>query len=241
MQKIQRNYLLKCLPRRKPHPFTENFTTSLLITGISRDYTGQSFSGTNKMSETLENIKSSIIRWWTAVNADKQPKPNPARMVTVQELPIYSDEKPYYKEVEELPMSIQKEMALLRRAALRRFGDFGESYLNVEEKSKKVFNSAQEFQRFLQEDYGLLPKAAAITIGGLTGFFLGMKKSVFRRFLYSGMGLLTMTAFCYPYEAIAVTRTAFEHGKMAWENFARSPEPPEYSVRADAPSSNSEQ
>ncbi|VDN87811.1 unnamed protein product [Brugia pahangi] len=88
------------------------------------------------MSETLENIKSSIIRWWTAVSADKQPKPNPARMVTVQEeineymlealqLPIYSDEKPYYKEVEELPMPIQKEMALLRRAALRRFGDFG--------------------------------------------------------------------------------------------------------------------
>ncbi|VDN84716.1 unnamed protein product [Brugia pahangi] len=224
------------------------------------------------MSETLENIKSSIIRWWTAVSADKQPKPNPARMVTVQEvllkkineymlealqLPIYSDEKPYYKEVEELPMPIQKEMALLRRAALRRFGDFGilfmakrlqDSYLNVEEKSKKVFNSAQEelcliaeFQRFLQEDYGLLPKAAAITIGGLTGFFLGMKKSVFRRFLYSGMGLLTMTAFCYPYEAIAVTRTAFEHGKMTWDNFVRSPEPPEYSVRADAPSSNSEQ
>ncbi|VDN85505.1 unnamed protein product [Brugia pahangi] len=127
-------------------------------------------------------------------------------------------------------MPIQKEMALLRRAALRRFGDFGilfmakrlqDSYLNVEEKSKKVFNSAQEFQRFLQEDYGLLPKAAAITIGGLTGFFLGMKKSVFRRFLYSGMGLLTMTAFCYPYEAIAVTRTAFEHGKMTWDNFVR--------------------
>ncbi|VDN87704.1 unnamed protein product [Brugia pahangi] len=38
------------------------------------------------MSETLENIKSSIIRWWTAVSADKQPKPNPARMVTVQEV-----------------------------------------------------------------------------------------------------------------------------------------------------------
>uniref|UniRef100_A0A1I8F076 Uncharacterized protein n=1 Tax=Wuchereria bancrofti TaxID=6293 RepID=A0A1I8F076_WUCBA len=80
-----------------------------------------------------------------------------------------------------------------------------------------------------------------------------------------------MTAFCYPYEAIAVTRIAFEHGKVAWDNFVRckllfiyrfpsnllscydsfqvslmhlvilAPEPPEYSVRADAPSSSSEQ
>ncbi|VDM93434.1 unnamed protein product, partial [Onchocerca ochengi] len=99
-----------------------------------------------------------------------------------------------------------------------------ESYLNVEEKSRKVFDSAREFRRFLQEDYGILPKAAAITIGGLTGFFLGMKK-----FLFSGMGLLTMTAFCYPYETIAITRTAIEHSKMTWNDFVRSPEPPVYS------------
>uniref|UniRef100_A0A1I8EZC0 MICOS complex subunit n=1 Tax=Wuchereria bancrofti TaxID=6293 RepID=A0A1I8EZC0_WUCBA len=137
------------------------------------------FSETDEMNETLENIKSSIVRWWTAVNVDKRPKPNPARMVTVQELPMYPDEAPYYKEVQELPMPIQKEMALLRRAALQRLGNFGESYLNVEDKSKKVFNSTQEFQQFLREDYGLLPKAAAVTIGGLTGFFLGMKKLVF--------------------------------------------------------------
>ncbi|CAG9533196.1 unnamed protein product [Cercopithifilaria johnstoni] len=186
------------------------------------------------MSDTLENIKSFIVRWWTAVNTDRRPKPNPARMVTVQELPMYPDETPYYKEVEQLPTPIQKEMALLRRAALQRFGDLGESYQNAEEKSKKVLNSVQEFRQFLQEDYGVLPKAAAITIGGFTGFFLGMRKSVFRQFLYSGMGLLTMTAFCYPYEAIAVTRTAIEHAKIAWDDFVRSPEPHVYS-RADEP------
>ncbi|EFO19583.1 hypothetical protein LOAG_08907 [Loa loa] len=194
------------------------------------------------MSDTLEDIKSSIVRWWTAVNADKRPKPNPARMVTVQELPMYPDETPYYKEVQELPLPIQKEMALLRRATLQRFGNLGESYLNAEEKSKRFFDSAQEFKRFLQEDYGLLPKAAAITVGGLTGFFLGMRKSVFRRFLYSGMGLLTMTAFCYPYETIAVSRTAVEHSKLAWDNFVRSPEPPVYSAQAnESPVSTAEQ
>ncbi|KAM3727516.1 MICOS complex subunit [Dirofilaria immitis] len=178
------------------------------------------------MDETLEKIKSSIERWWTAVNADKRPKPNPARMVTVEELPMYPDETPYYKEVEELPMPVQKEMALLRKAALKHFGDLGESYLSAEEKSKEIFNSAREFKQFLQEDYGVLPKAVAITVGGLTGFFFGMKKSMFRRFLYSGIGLLTMTAFCYPYETIAITRTAVEHSKIAWNDFVKSPEPP---------------
>lgn len=38
---------------------------------------------------------------------------------------MYSDEIPYYKEVQELSMPIQKEMALLRQAALQRFGDLG--------------------------------------------------------------------------------------------------------------------
>uniref|UniRef100_A0A915PHE4 MICOS complex subunit n=1 Tax=Setaria digitata TaxID=48799 RepID=A0A915PHE4_9BILA len=178
------------------------------------------------MNETVENIKTSVVRWWTAVSADKRSEPNPARMVTVQELPMYPNDAPHYKEVKDLPIPIEKEMALLRRAALQRFGGLGESYLNVEEKSKKIFNSSREMSRVLQEDYGMLPKAAAITVGGLAGFFLGMKKSVFRRFFYSGMGLLIMTAFCYPYEAIAITRTGVEHSKMVWDDFVRSPEPP---------------
>ncbi|KAL3991136.1 Apolipoprotein O family protein [Acanthocheilonema viteae] len=190
------------------------------------------------MSDMLENIKSSIIRWWIAISVDRQPKPNPARMVTVQELPMYPDETPYYKEVQELPMSIKKEMALLRQVALRRFGVLGESYLKVGEKSKNIFNAAEEFKQFLQEDYGVLLKAAVITVGGLTGFFLGVRKSVFRRFLYSGMGLLTMTAFCYPYEAVAVTRIAVEHGKVAWDDFVRSPEPHVYSPRTNESSAS---
>lgn len=41
------------------------------------------------MDETLENVKSSIIRWWTAVTSDKRPEPNPARMLTVQEVRNY--------------------------------------------------------------------------------------------------------------------------------------------------------
>ncbi|VDK83763.1 unnamed protein product [Litomosoides sigmodontis] len=190
------------------------------------------------MNDTLENIKSSIVRWWTAVNVDRRPKPNPTRMVTVQELPMYPDETPYYEEVQELPTPIQKEMAMLRQAALRRFGDLGESYLNVEEKSKMVLNSVEAYRRFLQENYGMLPKAAAITVGGLAGFFLGMKKSVFHRFLYSGMGLLTMTAFCYPYEAIAIARIAIDHGKVAWDDFVRSPEPHVYSPEANETSTS---
>ncbi|VDN27330.1 unnamed protein product [Gongylonema pulchrum] len=174
------------------------------------------------MAETMENIKSSISRWWAAVTADKLPKPNPARMVTVEELPMYPDEKPHYLEVrEQQPLPMQSELASLRRAATQRFGNLGESYHNIEEKSKKAFSATHEFSERLREDYGTLPKAAAITVGGLTGFILGMKRSVFRRFLYAGMGLFTMSAFCYPYETVAIVRTAVEHSKMTWDNFAR--------------------
>lgn len=38
---------------------------------------------------------------------------------------MYPDETPHYKEVEDVPIPVQKEMALLRRAALQRLGVLG--------------------------------------------------------------------------------------------------------------------
>ncbi|VDN03202.1 unnamed protein product [Thelazia callipaeda] len=186
------------------------------------------------MDDIVDGIKSSVIRWWAAVSSDKRPKPNPARMVTVDELPMYPDETHYYEEVRETSLPIEEEISLLRQAAMHRFGNCEVSFNMLVAKSQnlrflnicfgeKVERSCHSSSsRRLQEEYGMLPKAAAITVGGLAGFLFGMKKSVFRRFLYSGVGLLTMTAFCYPYETIAITRTAVEHSKMTWDSFVRS-------------------
>uniref|UniRef100_A0A0M3J2G3 MICOS complex subunit n=1 Tax=Anisakis simplex TaxID=6269 RepID=A0A0M3J2G3_ANISI len=73
----------------------------------------------------------------------------------------------------------------------------------------------------------LLPKAAAITMGGLAGFVLSLKRSGFRRVVYPTAGLLTMAAFCYPHETVHIIRTGIAHTQMAWYNFRESPEPTE--------------
>jgi hypothetical protein len=65
----------------------------------------------------------------------------------------------------------------------------------------------------------VLPKAAAITVGGLAGFALGMRRYGPRRFLYALGGLTMMTAFCYPAETIRLVRTGVAHSQMAWANF----------------------
>jgi hypothetical protein len=60
--------------------------------------------------------------------------------------------------------------------------------------SKRLFLATDEY---LRNEWTVLPKAAAITIGGLAGFVLGLRRYGIRKFIYAGTGLVTMAAFCY--------------------------------------------
>jgi hypothetical protein len=66
-----------------------------------------------------------------------------------------------------------------------------------------------------------LPKAAAITIGGLAGFVLGLRRYGIRKFIYAGTGLVTMAAFCYPNEAIEFSKVGYAHAIRTWEDFQK--------------------
>lgn len=72
---------------------------------------------------------------------------------------------------------------------------------------------------YLREEWTVLPKAAAITVGGMAGFVLGLRRYGIRKFVYATGGLLTMAAFCYPHEAIHVARTGVAHAQRTWEDF----------------------
>lgn len=71
----------------------------------------------------------------------------------------------------------------------------------------------------MESEWTVLPKAAAITVGGMAGFVFGLKRSAPRRFFYAGVGLATMAAFCYPYETVDFVRTGVAHSQQSWENF----------------------
>jgi len=62
---------------------------------------------------------------------------------------------------------------------------------------------------------------AAISLGGMGGYVYGRRKGIIKKYFYTSIGLLVMTAFCYPNETIRVVRTGFEHSKMTWEEFKK--------------------
>lgn len=66
-----------------------------------------------------------------------------------------------------------------------------------------------------------MPKAAAITVGGMAGFVLGLKRYGIRKFVYALGGLTTMAAFCYPSETIDIVRTGAAHAQRTYEDFKK--------------------
>lgn len=75
--------------------------------------------------------------------------------------------------------------------------------------------------RYVREEWTVLPKAAAITVGGMAGFVLGMRRYGIRKFLYATGGILTMAAFCYPHETVDIVRVGVAHAQRTYEDFQK--------------------
>ncbi|KAI6234489.1 Mitogen-activated protein kinase kinase kinase 4 [Aphelenchoides fujianensis] len=110
---------------------------------------------------------------------------------------------------------------------------FRDFYSVVSDRFKPVDRAVQTAKEtvvstdeYLRREGTILPKAAAITIGGMAGFVLGLRRSGFRKLLYTTTGLLTMAAFTYPYEAIEFSQIGLAHAQRTWEDFKKAPPPP---------------
>lgn len=55
----------------------------------------------------------------------------------------------------------------------------------------------------------------------MAGFLLGVRRYGVRKFVYATAGLLTMAAFCYPYETIDIFRVGSAHAQRTWEDFQK--------------------
>uniref|UniRef100_A0A9J2PSF7 MICOS complex subunit n=1 Tax=Ascaris lumbricoides TaxID=6252 RepID=A0A9J2PSF7_ASCLU len=159
---------------------------------------------------TKERGSELVKRWWAMTTTEKRPTPQAATLVTVNELPMYAEDIPVkYTFVPDDPLPLQGTVSKVRKALVHKYDAF-----------------AVRLSEHLREEWSILPKVAAITVGGMAGFVLAVKKSGLRRFLYSTVGVVTMAAFCYPHETVAIIRSGVAHTKNAWYDFKESPEPP---------------
>lgn len=151
-------------------------------------------------------------------------------------LPIYPENRTstgyMFVEDDDKPVlcHVQKNVSSIRRLLC-------EHYMNFKEQnpihSSKKFDGACEFVKdsysrggkYIMGDDNILPKATAITLGGLAGFFFGLKRYGIRRYIYATAGLITTASFCYPRETMSLMRTGVKQLRKQWDDFQKAPEP----------------
>ncbi|KAK6043439.1 hypothetical protein COOONC_19056, partial [Cooperia oncophora] len=136
-------------------------------------------------------------------------------------LPLYEEDLPprEYVFVEEEPLPLQREFATIRKSFQAEYNRVAEQFQFVDKTVQKSKNALIKTKTYVDEEWTVLPKAAAITVGGMAGFVLGLKRGFIGRTFTTAVGLATMTAFCYPYETVDVVRTGIAHSESAWEQF----------------------
>uniref|UniRef100_A0A1I7X473 MICOS complex subunit n=1 Tax=Heterorhabditis bacteriophora TaxID=37862 RepID=A0A1I7X473_HETBA len=180
----------------------------------------------SKISQAKEKVGNVFSQWWTLTTAEKMPSPDARNLTTIKDvcnfiLPVYAEDAPknIYNVVEDEPLPLQREFATVRKAFNTECERFKSRCTIIDKALTKTKSTVNNVNHYVYEEWTVLPKAAVITIGGMAGFVLGLKKGRIVRILTSSTGMLTMATFCYPHEAVDVIRTGIHHTEHVWQKF----------------------
>lgn len=68
--------------------------------------------------------------------------------------------------------------------------------------------------KYLSEESDDTTRMAAVGVGALAGFVLGLRGGFIRRLFYSGLGAYGMSAVCYPKQTKEYTQSAIKEGRI---------------------------
>ncbi|CAB3401229.1 unnamed protein product [Caenorhabditis bovis] len=180
------------------------------------------------IQDTGDKVTNAVSQFWNLITSNPSIRiERDAKHVSVSKLPLYAEDKTgeKVKFVPDEPLPLQREFATLRIACEREYERIVERFKVVDSAVNQTKNAISKTNAYLTEEWTALPKAAAITVGGMAGFMLGLKRGVLGRTFTTSVGLATMAAFCYPVEAVDVIKVGVAHTEQAWQNFQDSPPP----------------
>uniref|UniRef100_A0AC35U3P5 MICOS complex subunit n=1 Tax=Rhabditophanes sp. KR3021 TaxID=114890 RepID=A0AC35U3P5_9BILA len=176
--------------------------------------------------DVIDSVKSKagdFYKQWVRLSSTEGKAPQ--KLTIIEELPFYPEPRKRfegYTFVEESPYPLQKEFATIRYAARDQYSLISERFETVDKFGKCCKKHYSNTKAYLSQEGTIIPKAAAISLGGIAGFILGVKRYGIRRFVYAGGAIATMTAFCYPDESVQVVKTGYYHGQSALERMRSS-------------------
>ncbi|CAI2349753.1 unnamed protein product [Caenorhabditis sp. 36 PRJEB53466] len=182
--------------------------------------------------ETISNagdqVTNALGQFWQLVTSKQTAKSGvDSKPVKIDQLPLYAEDNAplAQKFLPEEPLPLQREFATIRIACAQEYARVAERFKVVDCAVTQTKKAATRCNEYLTEEWTALPKAAAITVGGMAGFVLGLKRGPVGRLFTTTIGLATMAAFCYPVEAVDVAKTGRAHAEQTWYSFQESPTP----------------
>uniref|UniRef100_A0A914HFL2 MICOS complex subunit n=1 Tax=Globodera rostochiensis TaxID=31243 RepID=A0A914HFL2_GLORO len=162
------------------------------------------------------------------MSSTDSPRPT---IVAIKDLPIYTEQAStrFGQAVDDIvrrPPTVGEEIFGTFRSVTSQLCDYASAKLGFVNSTlapvRDAANATEDF--FRDEQLNLLPRAGAITLGGMAGFVMAMRRGGrLRRLFYPMVGMLTMTAFCYPRETVQTVRVGIAHSQAAWHNFKEAP------------------
>ncbi|XP_037086074.1 MICOS complex subunit MIC27-like, partial [Pollicipes pollicipes] len=142
------------------------------------------------------------------IRAKSKNGEDPVTLIRPSELPIYEDQEPADEyEYHQRPTGLlEQSVGDLRRA----LSGFVSQYSDTYDYAKHVYETGKAHSAgtldYLQDETNLVPRATAITVGGLTGLLVAAlrRRGLFKRLMYTGVGLAVPTSICYPQQARGV-------------------------------------
>ncbi|CEF69215.1 Apolipoprotein O family-containing protein [Strongyloides ratti] len=170
--------------------------------------------------EAAKNKTADFYKQW--VRLSNMENKAPENLTTINDLPFYNDQKTdltKYTYVEESPILLQKSVSVARQIASDQYSLISERFEVVNKFGKCVKKHYYNTKEYIEKEGTVIPKAAIITLGGISGFILYFRRYGLRKYFYATAGIGVMTAFCYPEETVDVVKTGYYHSLSAYEKF----------------------
>ncbi|KAL8575965.1 hypothetical protein ACOMHN_051983 [Nucella lapillus] len=134
------------------------------------------------------------------------------KRVRITELSVYDNPEDsfQYRAVPEEVSPLRQVISDARQAAW----EYLETVQETTDKVKVKFETGKAHTEglidYLQNDPGMVPRAAVITVAGLGGIVAGYRGGVMRKLFFSATAVAAAASLCYPNEAVSLTSEAYE-------------------------------
>jgi hypothetical protein len=147
---------------------------------------------------------------WQMTKVHAANEPEQRKKIRPSELPVYGDPDPPELEfIPEKETSFHRKVSEVRKWTWHYLDSVQDTTNKVKDKYEVAKAHTTGALTYIQEDSGVLPRVAIITVSGLGGIVAGYKGGIIRKTVLAATAMAAAASVCYPHEAVVV-------GKEGW-------------------------